>query len=102
LLGRQKTAQGKERVQAIYLLKLGIVKTIGELAQWLGRHRVTVQEWLAAYRGWRARKFTDSQTATRTTSHNSRMGSGSTAKTRLLTQKDFLAMGQCSNGCLRH
>ncbi len=50
LLGRQKTAQGKERVQAIYLLKLGQVETIGELAQLLGRHRVTVQEWLAAYR----------------------------------------------------
>lgn len=81
LLGSQKTAQGKERVQAVYRLKLGQVKTIGELAQWLGRHRVTVQEWLAADRGWRARKFTRFQKARRTTKHDSLMGSGSTAKT---------------------
>jgi len=50
LLGEQKTASGKERVQALYLLKLGQVITVGELAHWLGRHRVTVQEWLALYR----------------------------------------------------
>lgn len=47
LLGQQKTAQGKERMQASYLLKLGRVKTVSELAIVLGRHRVTVQEWLA-------------------------------------------------------
>lgn len=47
LVGQQKTAFGQERVQALYLLKLGQVTTVGELAQWLGRHRVTVQEWLA-------------------------------------------------------
>jgi transposase len=49
-LGEQKTAFGKERVQALYLLKLGQVSTVGELAKWLGRHRVTVQDWLAQYR----------------------------------------------------
>lgn len=50
LLGQQKTAFGKERVQALYLLKLGQVTTVGELAHCLGRHRVTVQEWLGLYR----------------------------------------------------
>ena len=50
LLGRQKTAQGKERVQAIYLLKRGDVRTVTELAAWLGRHRVTLQKWLTLYR----------------------------------------------------
>jgi transposase len=50
LLGQQKTAQGKERVQALYLLKLGEKKTITALATLLGRHRVTIQDWLALYR----------------------------------------------------
>lgn len=50
LLGQQKSAQGKERVQALYLLKRGEVKTVTDLAPGLGRHRVTVQEWLAHYR----------------------------------------------------
>ena len=50
LLGRQTTARGKERVQALYLLKGGKVKTVSELASLLGRHRVTVQDWLALYR----------------------------------------------------
>ena len=50
LLGRQTTARGKERVQALYLLKGGKVQTVSELASFLGRHRVTVQDWLALYR----------------------------------------------------
>ena len=50
LLGNQKTAQGKERVQALYLLKCGQVTSVTNLAMCLGRHRVTVQKWLALYR----------------------------------------------------
>jgi len=50
LLGQQRTAFGKERVQALYLLKLNKVKTIQELAQNLGRDRTTVQRWLQRYR----------------------------------------------------
>jgi transposase len=50
LLSEQRTGFGKERVQALYLLKLGQVTTVGELAEWLARHRVTVQKWLALYR----------------------------------------------------
>ncbi len=37
LLGQQKTAFGKERVQALYLLKLEQVTTVGELARCLGK-----------------------------------------------------------------
>lgn len=50
LLGQQKTGAGKERVQLLYLLKSGKAKTVQEAAQILGRHRVTVQEWLKRYR----------------------------------------------------
>ncbi|WP_193197781.1 hypothetical protein [Nostoc sp. MG11] len=45
LLRQQKTALGKERIQALYLLKTGQVKTIQDLAVMLGRGRVTVQRW---------------------------------------------------------
>ncbi len=50
LLGQQKTPFGKERMQALYLLKLKKVKTIQELAQNLGRDRTTIQRWLRRYR----------------------------------------------------
>ncbi len=50
LLSGQKTAFGKERVQALYLLKLNKVKTIQELAHSLGRDRTTLQRWLRRYR----------------------------------------------------
>lgn len=50
LLGQQKTATGKERVQALYLLKTKQVETVQHLAVVLGRNRVTVQRWLSRYR----------------------------------------------------
>ena len=50
LLGRQKSASDKERVQLLYLLKSGQAKTVQAAAALLGRHRVTVQEWLGRYR----------------------------------------------------
>lgn len=50
LLRKQKTALGKERVQLLYLLKSKQAKTIQAAAQMLGRHRVTIQEWLRHYR----------------------------------------------------
>ena len=50
LLGQQKTASDKERVQLLYLLKSNQVKTIKEAANLLGRHRVTLQTWLKRYR----------------------------------------------------
>jgi len=46
--GQQKTASGKERVQALYLLKTKQVETVQHLAVVLGR--VTVQRWLSQYR----------------------------------------------------
>jgi transposase len=50
LLAQQKTAIGKERVQALYLLKTGQIETVQHLAVCLGRDRVTVQRWLRQYR----------------------------------------------------
>ena len=49
-LHEQKTLEGKERVQALYLLKLGQVKTIQQLAIVIGRDRTTLQRWLRQYR----------------------------------------------------
>lgn len=42
LLKGQKTAQGKERMQLLYLLKTAQAKTVQAAAQLLGRHRVTL------------------------------------------------------------
>ncbi|GAX45480.1 putative transposase [Tolypothrix sp. NIES-4075] len=50
LLRKQKTALGKERVQALYLLKTGQVETVQHLAVLLGRSRITVHRWLKRYR----------------------------------------------------
>ena len=50
LLGAQRRAVGKERVQLLYLLKTAQAKTVQAAAQLLGRHRVTLQEWLSRYR----------------------------------------------------
>ena len=45
LLGQQKTASDKERIQLLYLLKSKQAITIQDASKILGRHRVTVQEW---------------------------------------------------------
>ncbi|RMH75587.1 MAG: helix-turn-helix domain-containing protein [Cyanobacteria bacterium J007] len=50
LLGKQKTSQKFLRVQALYLLKTGQVKTVTDLSNLLGKHRVTVQNWLKLYK----------------------------------------------------
>jgi transposase len=49
-LRSQKTASDKERIQLLYLLKTGQATTVQSAATLLGRHRVTVQEWLRLYR----------------------------------------------------
>jgi len=50
LLGAQKTATDKERIQLLYLLKTEQAQTVQAAAALLGRHRVTVQKWLSRYR----------------------------------------------------
>ena len=50
LLRKQKTGFGKERIQALYLLKTRQVETVQHLAVVLGRGRITVQRWLRLYR----------------------------------------------------
>ena len=48
LLGQQKTAFGKEREQALYLLELRKVKPIQELGLHLGRNRTTWRAMVAS------------------------------------------------------
>ena len=50
LLRIQKTASTKERIQLLYLLKSGQAQTVDQAASLLGRHRVTLQNWLKRYR----------------------------------------------------
>lgn len=50
LLRKQKTGSNKERIQALYLLKMRQVKTVQHLAEVLGRGRITLQRWLRLYR----------------------------------------------------
>ena len=46
----QKTAFDQERMQLLYLLKTEQAPTVQAAAALLGRHPVTVQEWLRLYR----------------------------------------------------
>lgn len=64
LLREQKTASAKERVQLLYLLKTEQAKTVQEAAQMLGRHRVTVQEWLRKYREGGMKRFLEAKVPT--------------------------------------
>lgn len=50
LLAKQTTARGRERVQALYLLKIGQVKTLKELAVLLGRDPATIYRWFQKYK----------------------------------------------------
>jgi len=50
MLGKQKTASDKERVQVLYLLKSKQSSTVQAVAKLIGRNRSTVQEWLKGYR----------------------------------------------------
>jgi transposase len=40
----------KERIQLLYLLKSQKAQTIKQASELLGRHRVTLQDWLSKYR----------------------------------------------------
>jgi putative transposase len=50
LLAQQTTARGKERVQALYLLKIGQVTTLKELSVTLGRDTATLYRWFQKYK----------------------------------------------------
>lgn len=49
-LSNQRSATGKERVQMLYWLKVGIAKNRQELAQLLHRNEATISRWLVRYR----------------------------------------------------
>lgn len=50
LLAQQTTASGKERIQSLYLLKIGKVQTLRELAVFLGRDTTTLYRWFQKYK----------------------------------------------------
>lgn len=50
LLSQQKTALGFAKIQALFLLKIKEIETVEHLSVLVGRHRTTVQRWLAMYR----------------------------------------------------
>ncbi|WP_017327340.1 helix-turn-helix domain-containing protein [Synechococcus sp. PCC 7336] len=50
LMYLQKMVGTHARIHALYLLKLGVVKTVGDVALLLGRDRITIQRWLKLYR----------------------------------------------------
>ncbi len=50
LLQQQTNLKLKERLQALYLLKLPDALNISQIALVVGKHRGTVQRWLALYR----------------------------------------------------
>lgn len=49
LLSEQKTSDNFQKIQVLYLLKSQQIKTITEIAQIIGKHRVTIQYWLKCY-----------------------------------------------------
>ena len=46
LLRSSETQEVKERIQALYWLKSGQVKTTKAIANLIGKHRVTVSRWI--------------------------------------------------------
>ena len=49
-LDRQTTATGKERLQMLYWLKLGIVKSRQDLVKLLHKSEATITRWLGMYK----------------------------------------------------
>jgi putative transposase len=50
LLAKQTTARGKERILALYLLKINKAETLKDLAVVLGRDTATLYRWLHQYK----------------------------------------------------
>jgi transposase len=50
LIQQQTNLKLKERLQALYLLKLPDALSVSQIAKVVGKHRGTVQRWLALYR----------------------------------------------------
>ena len=60
-LDAQKTATGKERLQMLYWLKLGIVKSRQDLVKLLHKSEATITRWRADVQEWRVKRFTSSK-----------------------------------------
>ena len=46
---QQRTVTNRQKVQALYWLKLGLSQSITDVAEILGGHRITVQRWFKQY-----------------------------------------------------
>jgi putative transposase len=49
MMAQARTVSNRQKVQALYLLKSGLSKSITEVAELLAVHRITVQRWLKEY-----------------------------------------------------
>jgi transposase len=49
IMAGQQTVTNRQKVQALYLLKSGLIQSITDVAEVLGVHRITVQRWLKQY-----------------------------------------------------
>ena len=50
ILSQQTDSKLKQKVQALYLLKIGAANTIEQISKLLGCHRTTVSRWFTRYR----------------------------------------------------
>ena len=50
ILGQQTESKQKQKVQALYWLKIGAADSIGQISVLLGCHRTTVSRWFSTYR----------------------------------------------------
>ena len=60
---QEKDGRSKDRLQFLYGLKMGTIKTLSQAAKWLGRHRNTISEWLVKYETGGLSQLLDRQTS---------------------------------------
>ena len=46
IMSQQRTVTTRQKVQALYLLKSGLIQRITDVFEVLGVHRITLQRWL--------------------------------------------------------
>jgi putative transposase len=49
IMSQQRTITNRQKVQALYLLKSGLLPSITDVAELVGVHRITVQRWFKQY-----------------------------------------------------
>jgi putative transposase len=49
IMSQQRTVTNRQKVQALYLLKSGLIPSLTDVAELVGVHRITVQRWFKQY-----------------------------------------------------